>query len=189
MDKHTANAESLSAMIEKKFGYPAVIKPHDQGSTVGLSICKSSSEVAEALRLAFQYSDKILVEDFIEGYEMTVGILENKALPVIEIRPKHGLYDYECKYTSGMSEYIVPAEIPSEAAKLMQEEALLAFSALGCEVYGRVDFRVDKNYKPYCLEVNTLPGMTSTSLVPKMAKALDIPFEDLIDRIINLSLK
>ncbi len=186
--KGTSDTVSLIKTVKHKFSFPCVIKPNDQGSTVGLSICKSESELPAAVDLAFSYSDKILVEEYIPGHEMTVGILENKALPVLEIKPKHDLYDYECKYTSGMSEYVVPAEIPAEAAKKLQEEALLAFNSLGCSVYGRVDFRMDKNYNPYCLEVNTLPGMTSTSLVPKMAKAIGISFDELIDRIIRLSL-
>jgi D-alanine-D-alanine ligase len=173
VSKNSANADSMVKMIGSKFGFPCIIKPNDQGSTVGLTVCNSADDVAPAMELGFAYSDKLLVEDFIEGYEMTVGILEDKALPVLEIKPKHKLYDYECKYTSGMSEYIIPADIPSEAAKYMQKEALLAFKALGCSIYGRIDFRVDQNYKPYCLEANTLPGMTSTSLVPKMAKATE----------------
>jgi D-alanine-D-alanine ligase len=188
LNKNSVNPDSVTELINSKFGFPAVIKPNDQGSTVGLSVCKSPSEVAKAVELAFEFSDKVLIERFIAGYEMTVGILENKALPVLQIKPKHDLYDYECKYTSGMSEYIVPADIPAEAAKKMQEQALLAFTSLECDAYSRVDFRVDEDYNPYCLEVNTLPGMTSTSLVPKMAKAVGIQFEDLIDRIIRLSL-
>jgi D-alanine-D-alanine ligase len=188
-NKNSVDPEAVSQMIKKGFGFPCVLKPNDQGSTVGLSVCKSIDEVPGAVELALKYSEKLLVERFIEGYEMTVGIIENKALPVLQIKPKHDLYDYECKYTSGMSEYIVPADIPSEVSKRLQEEALLAFSSLECEVYGRVDFRVDRNFNPYCLEVNTLPGMTSTSLVPKMAKAVGLSFEDLIDRIIRLSLQ
>ena len=174
--------------INKEFGFPAVIKPNDQGSTVGLTVCKDPHGVEAALELSFQFSDKALLEEYIDGREVTVGILENKALPVLEIKPKSGLYDYESKYTSGMSEYIVPADIPEEAAEKMQHQAMLAFSALGCEVYGRVDFRMDNNFKTYCLEVNTLPGMTATSLVPKMAKVVGISFEQLIERIIRLSL-
>jgi D-alanine-D-alanine ligase len=189
LNKGSVNSDSVVIMIDNSFGFPCVIKPNDQGSTVGLTICKTPADIPQAVELALKYSDKILIERFIDGYELTVGILENKALPVLEIKPKHDLYDYECKYTSGMSEYIVPADIPSGAAKILQEQALLAFNSLGCEVYGRVDFRLDRDYKPYCLEVNTLPGMTSTSLVPKMAKAVGISFEDLIDRIIRLSLQ
>jgi D-alanine-D-alanine ligase len=187
LNKDTFANDSVQKMIADSFGYPCIIKPNDQGSTVGLSVCKAPGDVNDALELAVKYSEKVLLERFIAGYEMTVGIFENKALPVLEIKPKHDLYDYECKYTSGMSEYIVPAEIPSDAAKKLQEQAMQAFSALGCEAYGRVDFRVDKDYNPFCLEVNTLPGMTSTSLVPKMAKAVGISFEDLVDRIVRMS--
>ncbi len=140
------------------------------------------------MKLAREFSNKVLIEEFIEGHEITVGILDNKALPVLEIKPKHGIYDYECKYTSGMSVYEVPANIPEWVQLELQSQSLRAFEALGCSVYGRMDFRLSSDYKTYCLEVNTLPGMTSTSLVPKMAKADGISFEELIDRIIKLSL-
>lgn len=185
--KNSDDINAVVKMIDNQFGFPAVIKPNDEGSTVGLTICQNSSQVENALKLSFEYSDKSIIEEYIPGREMTVAILENKALPVLEIKPKHGIYDYECKYTSGMSEYIVPAEIPKETAERLQSQALLAFNALGCETYARIDFRLDNNLEPYCLEVNSLPGMTSTSLVPKMAKAVGISFEQLIDRIIRLS--
>ncbi len=188
IDRKSANPEAVAEMIKKEFNFPAVIKPNDQGSTVGLTVCKDSSAVKEALSLSFQFSNRTIIEKYIPGRELTVAVLENKALPVLEIKPKNGLYDYESKYTSGMSEYIVPADIPKEAARKMQEQSLLAFNALGCETYGRVDFRMDDNYESWCLEVNTLPGMTSLSLVPKMAAAVGISFEQLIDRIIRLSL-
>ena len=185
---NSINPYDVVKMIENDFGFPAVIKPNDQGSTVGLTICENSSQVKNALKLSFQYSDKTIVEEYIAGREITVAVLEDKALPVLEIKPKHGIYDYECKYTSGMSEYIVPADIPKNTAEKFQSQALLAFKALGCEVYGRVDFRMNNNLEPYCLEVNTLPGTTSLSLVPKMAKAVGISFEQLVERIIHLSL-
>src|SRR5690606_20426971 len=119
--------------------------------------------------------------------ELTVAVIENEVLPVLEIKPKHDLYDYECKYTSGMSEYIVPAELSKEISDKLKSQALLAFNSLGCEVYSRIDFRLSPDSNIYCLEVNTLPGMTSTSLVPKMAKAMGITFEELIERIIKAS--
>jgi D-alanine-D-alanine ligase len=175
-------------MIKKNLGYPCVIKPNDQGSTVGLTICNDESRVISAINLALQFSDIALIEEYIDGHEITVGIIEDTALPALEIKPKHELYDYECKYTSGMSEYIVPADIPKDVFEKLQLEALLAFKSLGCEGYGRIDFRVNSKWEIYCLEINTLPGMTSTSLVPKMAKAVGITFEELIDRIIKLSL-
>ena len=179
----------LKKKIKDGFGYPCVIKPNDQGSTVGLTICKSEADISNSLKLAFRYSEKVLIEEYIAGHEVTVAVLEDKPLPVLEIKPKHGVYDYECKYTSGMSEYEVPANLPEWIQQELQTQALRAFKALGCSVYGRMDFRLSKDFKTYCLEVNTLPGMTSTSLVPKMAKAVGISFEDLIDRIIKLSLK
>jgi len=184
----SANTAAVTKMIENEFGFPAVIKPNDQGSTVGLTICNDPSQVKDAIELSFRYSDKTLIEEYIPGREMTVAIVDNKALPVLEIKPKHGIYDYECKYTKGMSEYFVPAEISKETAERLQSQALLAFNALSCKTYGRIDFRVDYNFEPFCLEANTLPGMTSTSLVPKMAQAAGINFEQLIERIIRLSL-
>jgi len=175
-------------MIKNSFGFPCVIKPNDQGSTVGLTICRKEAEVKDAVELALQYSDKALIEEYIPGHEITVGILENNALPVLKIKPKHGLYDYECKYTSGMSEYEVPANLPKQVYDKLQSQALLAFNSLRCESYARIDFRLSERNETYCLEVNTLPGMTSTSLVPKMAKAVGMTFEQLIERIISLSL-
>ncbi len=182
------NENDIKEQIQNNIGYPCVIKPNDQGSTVGLTICKSDSEIPDAVKLAMKFSNKVLIEEFIEGHELTVGILEDKAFPVLEIKPKHGIYDYECKYTSGMSEYEVPAKLPDSVCAKLQSDSIKAFKSLGCSVYGRIDFRVSNDYETYCLEANTLPGMTSTSLVPKMAKAAGISFEVLIDRIIKLSI-
>jgi D-alanine-D-alanine ligase len=119
---------------------------------------------------------------------MTAAILDDEALPVLEIIPKSGFYDYKSKYTSGMSEYIVPADIPEDVYKKLQEQALTAFKSLRCKVYARVDFRLSEDNIPYCLEVNTLPGMTATSLVPKMASEVGISFNELIERIIRKSI-
>ena len=174
--------------IDNEMGFPCIIKPNDQGSTVGLKLVKDKSEVEEAIKAALQFSNKALIEKYIHGRELTVAILINKALPVLEIVPKSGLYDYHSKYTSGMSEYIVPAKILEEVAKKAQQQALLAFHSLGCEGYERVDFRLSNDNELYCLEVNTLPGMTPLSLVPKAAKAVGISFEELIKRIIEQAL-
>lgn len=178
----------VSDKIKKFFGYPCVIKPNDQGSTVGLTICRGESEVEKSIKLARQFSYKVLIEKYIQGREVTVGILGQQTLPVLEIVPKHGLYDYEAKYTEGMSEYIVPADIPEDVAHHLQHQALLAFNSVNCSNYARVDFRLTNDNKNYCLEVNTLPGMTSHSLIPKMAKAVGISFNELIERIINYEL-
>jgi D-alanine-D-alanine ligase len=174
--------------IKQRFGFPCIIKANDQGSTVGLKIVQDESEVEEGIVIAQQYSSKALIEKYIPGRELTVAILLSEALPVLEIVPKSGFYDYKHKYTSGMSEYIVPANIPDEVAKKAQQQALTAFQALGCEGYARVDFRMNNQNELYCLEVNTLPGMTATSLVPKAAKAVGISFEELIKRIIQQAL-
>lgn len=181
-------SEDVAIKIENELGYPAIIKPNDQGSTVGLSICRNKNDVKQALSLAKDYSEKILVEEFIPGRELTVGVLGDEVLPVLEIKPKHEIYDYECKYTSGMSEYIVPADIPENIANELQKVSLVAFKSLECEGYARIDFRLSAENKFYLLEINTLPGMTSLSLVPKMAKAIGMSFEQLIDKIIQLSL-
>lgn len=188
VDKNNVDVDSIKLKIETEFGYPCVMKPNDQGSTVGLTICKNEDDVEKGLALSFQFSEKTVVEKYIAGREVTVAVIEGSPLPVLEIKPQHGLYDYECKYTSGMSIYEVPAQLSEDVALKLQQQALAAFNSLGCKTYARVDFRLAEDNTPYCLEVNTLPGMTSTSLVPKMAKAVGISFEELIDKIIRLSL-
>ncbi|MCU7495915.1 MAG: D-alanine--D-alanine ligase [Ignavibacteria bacterium] len=174
--------------VEKLLGYPCIIKPNEGGSTIGLTVCNNESEIDDAVKLALKYSESAVVEEFIPGHEVAVGVLDKMALPVLEIRPKHGHYDYECKYTHGMSEYIVPAEFSEEISEKLQEQAILAFKAAGCKGYGRLDFRLTDDGRMYCLEVNTLPGMTDTSLVPKMAKAMGMSFKELLEKIITLSL-
>ena len=189
VEKNSSDTEKIKKDIDEKIGYPCIIKPNDEGSTVGLTVCKNVDAIDEGLRMSFKYSEKTIIEEFIEGRELTVTILDNTALPVLEIKPISGLYDYQSKYTKGMSEYFVPADVPVDVAQSLQKDSLTAFNALGCRVYGRIDFRLNKSNQFFCLEVNTLPGMTSTSLVPKMAKAVGISFEELIDRIIKLSLQ
>lgn len=174
--------------IKQRFGFPCIIKANDQGSTVGLKFVQDESGVEEGIAIAQQYSNKALIEKYIPGRELTVAVLIDEALPVLEIIPKSGFYDYEHKYTSGMSQYIVPAKIPDDVAKKAQQQALNAFNALGCEGYARVDFRLNNQNELFCLEVNTLPGMTPLSLVPKAAKAVGISFEELIRRIIQQTL-
>lgn len=178
----------LDNKIISQIKYPCIVKPNDQGSTIGLTKCNSKIDLEEALNLGFQFSNSLLVEEFIDGREITVGILNNLTLPVLEIIPQKELYDYECKYSDGMSNYIVPAVISKELERDLRIQAKLAFDSLGCSNYARVDFRIDKNNKPFCLEVNSLPGMTSHSLLPKMAEAQGINFEKLIEMIINSAL-
>ncbi len=175
--------------IPEGYYIPCVVKPNDEGSTVGLTIVKEKKNFVQALNKAFEYSDKVLIEQYISGREITVAVLDNKAYPVIEVIPKNGFYDYEHKYTKGMTEYVCPAEIPDEISIKAKEYALLAHKALGCSVYSRVDFILDSNGKLFCLEVNTLPGMTELSLVPKSVAIEGIEFDDLIKMILELSLE
>ncbi|MCK9209485.1 MAG: D-alanine--D-alanine ligase [Ignavibacteriaceae bacterium] len=180
--------ETILQKIKNDFKFPLIVKPNDQGSTFGLTVCEKEEDIKDALVLSFKYSDKTLIEEFIPGRELTVGILADEVFPVLEIRPKHKLYDYECKYTKGMSEYIVPAELPEQLAEQIKEQAQRAFISLGCRGYARVDFRLNDGGKFYCLEVNSLPGMTATSLLPKAAKAVGISFTQLVEKIVNLAL-
>ena len=167
---------------------PFVVKPNDQGSTVGLTIVHNESEIVPAIIEAFAHGVLVMVEEYIHGRELTVTVLGDKAYPIVEIRPSHELYDYECKYTPGMSQYICPAEIPEKLTKSIQHDTELIFKALGCDVYARADYLLDENGQYYFLEMNTLPGMTSTSLVPKSVKVTGISFDELIKKIIELSL-
>ena len=178
--------EKTNQKIKESFGYPCIVKPNNQGSTIGLSFCNSSEELDSAIELAGKYSKKIIIEEYINGVEIAVGILGDLELPLCKITPKNLLYDYECKYTDGMSEYEVPAKISEELTAFLKEQARLAYKAVECESYGRVDFLVRRtDNKPFCLEVNTLPGMTSHSLVPKMAKAGGLSFEQMVSFIIE----
>ena len=187
--KGSENIDKLKKAISEKIYYPCVIKPNDQGSAIGLTICKDEKDIGPALEIAFKYSNDILIESYIDGYELTVGILDGLSLPPLEIKPKHDFYDYECKYTKGMSEYEVPANFPNDVLEELKLQALAAYKSIDCKSYGRIDFRVDKDHNVYCLEVNTLPGMTSTSLLPKTAKAAGISFEELVHRIVKNSLQ
>jgi len=164
--------------------FPLVIKPNDQGSTVGLTVVHDESELGPALNLAYNYSSSVMVEQFIEGRELTVTLIGGKALPVCEIIPSHELYDYECKYTSGMSKYVCPADIDLDLTKRVQEITERLFDVLKCRHYSRADFRLDDEDNLWFLEMNTLPGMTDTSLAPMAAKAAGFSFNDLIDCIV-----
>jgi D-alanine-D-alanine ligase len=176
--------EHIITRIDTLFGYPAVIKPGNQGSAVGLTIVQSGDRIEEALTYAWKYSERVLIEAYIPGRELTVAILGDKPLPVIEIRPREGFYDYRNKYTPGRTEYLVPAPIDEATTWKLQEIALKAFTILGCRGFGRIDFRLSPHGEPYCLEVNTIPGMTDTSLVPKAARAVGIDYPELCETIV-----
>lgn len=175
--------------INNVIGYPCVVKPNSEGSTVGLTIVDSEEELDAAVDLAFTYDDEILIEKYIAGKEITCSIVGNDVLPLIEIKPSHDLYDYECKYTKGLTEYICPTELNKEITESIQKTSLDVYKLLKCRHYGRVDFRLDNDEKHWFLEVNTLPGMTDTSLVPKAAKAVGMSFKELIRSIIEQAIK
>ena len=188
----TPASEVITAEQMPSIPVPCVIKPPCEGSSVGVQIVKTAEELAPAVAEAGKYGKDLLVEEFIEGKELTVAIFNGKALPVIHICPRSGFYDMNNKYPSlyggAGSDYICPADISPEETKAVQEAALAAYNALCVEVYGRVDVLLTADGKPYVLEINTIPGMTSASLFPKAAKAVGISFGELCTQIAEISL-
>ena len=172
------------------FDLPVVVKPAREGSSVGVSIVREAAQWGPALEVAFTHDEVVLVEQFIKGREIQVGVLDDRAIGTIEIVPKNEFYDYEAKYTAGMAEHICPAPLsPDLTAKVMAAGAK-AHSALGCSGYSRVDFLVTESGECYLLEVNTLPGMTALSLLPEIAQSAGITFPELVERIaLSASLK
>ena len=175
--------------VRTALGFPVIVKPSKQGSTVGLSIVKTPEELQPAIDEAFVHDDEVMIEQFIAGRELTVGILGDVALPVGEIIAKHEIYDYECKYTPGMAVEEFPARLTDEETRTVQTQAKRAFDALKLRGYARIDFRMATDGKFFCLEANTLPGMTQTSLIPQAAAAAGISFPELCDRIVQLALE
>ncbi len=181
-------APQPAALVEQSLGLPVVVKPSKQGSTVGLSVVRDISQLDAAVAEAFKYDDEVMIERFVAGRELTVGVLGDDALPVGEIKPMKELYDYECKYTAGMAIEEFPANLSPSATNKLQEQSLRAFRALKLRGYARLDFRLDARGECFCLEANTLPGMTATSLIPQGAAAAGIEFEDLCERIVQLAI-
>lgn len=168
---------------------PLVFKPNQEGSTVGLTIVERPEQIAEAFALAGRYDRQVLVEDFIPGRELTVAMLGPEPLPVVEIVPQHGIYDYECKYTPGMSRYDAPADLPEGIAQQLQDLSRRAYEVLGCSGVARIDFRLDPENRSYCLEANTVPGMTPTSLVPMAARAAGMTYDDVVRRMVEMAIE
>jgi D-alanine-D-alanine ligase len=195
LSKDDFNSNDLPETVRKLAespGFPMVVKPCREGSTIGLSVITKEEDVEGALREAFRYDDELLIEQFINGREVTVGILGNRdpiALPTLEVISKKELYDFEAKYTPGMSEHIIPARFPEEQRKNMQKLALCAHQALNCRGFSRVDLIVTPDGFSYVLEVNTIPGMTGVSLYPDAARAAGIEFADLVSRLVELALE
>jgi D-alanine-D-alanine ligase len=173
------------AGIEAIGGLPVVVKPNDQGSTIGLTVVESERGLSAAFAEARKYSDEIVVERYIPGRELTVSVLGEEALPVVEIIPEGGLYDYTRKYVKGASRYEVPAPLAGGVTAAARGIGLRAFQALGCRGFGRVDMRLSPDDEIFCLEVNTVPGMTDTSLVPMAAGAVGVSFDGLVEKILD----
>lgn len=175
--------------VKDKLFIPAVVKPASGGSSVGVTIVNSESELKDAISQAKSYDNVVIVEEYIKGREFSIGIIGGNALPIIEIIPKKGFYDYKNKYQKGLTEEICPANLDEKTTIVMQKEAEKVYKALGLEVYSRIDFILSNSNIPYCLEANTLPGMTPTSLLPQEAAKIGLNYEDLCEKIIELSLE
>jgi D-alanine-D-alanine ligase len=173
--------------VERALGFPVVVKPSKEGSTVGLTVVKQPAQLRGAIAEAALYDDEVMVEQFVPGRELTVGVLGDHAMPVGEIIPKHEIYDYECKYTAGMAVEEFPAKLSPALTAEAQRLALLAFRALKLDGCARIDFRMTAAGELFCLEANTLPGMTATSLIPQAAVAEGMDFSTLCQRIVALA--
>jgi len=180
-------APVAAADVTTALGWPVVVKPSRMGSSVGMTLVPNARGLDAAVALAREYDVEVMAEQFIRGRELTVGILGDVPLPVGEIIPKHELFDYECKYTPGMSEEIFPANLDTTLTRQLQEMALAAHRALKLGGYSRIDFRLSPEGDIFCLEANTLPGMTRTSLLPQAARAAGIEFPELCERICRLA--
>lgn len=185
-EKHEEISDETITKIENEIGYPNVVKPCSCGSSVGVSIVYDREQLHAAFGFAKEYEGLILVEKMIVGRELSVGVLDGKALPPVEIIPKAGFYDYKNKYQSGMTEEICPAKLTEAELKEVGRLAVLAHNTLRLGAYSRVDFILCKDGTPVCLEANTLPGMTPNSLFPQMASAVGIEYDDLCDELVRL---
>ena len=169
-------------------GFPCVVKPAAEGSSIGVAIVREKNDFGKAMDNAFLFGSRLIVEPFIEGKEVHIGILNGKVLGGVEVRPAGGFYSYEAKYTAGLTEYILPPELDHGVYERAKATALSAYTALGCKGAARVDLRIDVHGNPYVLEVNTIPGMTETSLLPKIARLARVDFLQLIEEIIREAL-
>jgi len=168
--------------------YPAVVKPAGQGSSIGVTCITHWRQLSPAILKAFRYDDTVLVEEYIKGREITVSVLDGAALPVVAIVPKKSFFDFQAKYEKGMTDYIVPAPVEAALAERAQQDAVTAYDALGCRHLARVDMILDKDGRPVILELNTVPGMTETSLLPKAARAAGLDFPSLCTKIVEMAL-
>ena len=182
LDAQSNTVEAFVKTFDLKF--PVIVKPSREGSTLGIEIVQDKANLSDALRRGLKYDHRLLVESFIKGVEVTVAILNGKPLPIIEVVPQSGFYDFEAKYTQGKTEYLIPARISATMVTQLQAYSLKSYYKLGCEGVARADFIIHEA-TPYFLEINTLPGMTATSLVPKAAFAMGMSFEALVESILE----
>lgn len=188
--KHTVIDKSRFNEIDYgKIDIPVVVKPHLEGSSIGLSVVKDRSSLRAAIEEAFKYGDRVMLEEYIDGRELTVGILNDEALPVIEIVPKDKVYDYNAKYKDSATKYLVPAPIPEDLSERARALGVMAHKALGCKSFSRVDMMLAPSGDIFVLEVNTIPGMTERSLLPKAAQATGLRFSSLCVKILEGALK
>ena len=169
-----------------EFSFPLIIKPNDGGSTIGLYFIDNKKKFSDSVMSAFNQSDTLMVEQYFKGREISVPIIDGQVLPIIEIKASNFLYDYESKYQSNKTKYEVPAKIDSKLERIISNKALLLYNKIGCKHYSRIDFLLN-NDKYYLLEINTLPGLTSTSLLPKSANHIGMSYPKLIKKIIDLA--
>ncbi len=182
-------AQASKKLSDLGLEYPVVVKPCCGGSSIGVTIASDDAEYEAALKEAFRWEDELIIEEFVQGREFSCGVIEGKALPVIEIAPLQGFYDYKNKYKAGSAVETCPADLPEEVSNEMRHYAEAVARAIGLNTYSRSDFLIGKNGKMYCLEANTLPGMTPTSLLPQEAAAVGMNFNELCEKIIEISLK
>jgi len=171
--------------VASRLGLPLMVKPANEGSSIGMSKVRKAADLPAAYALAAKYDTLVIAETFVEGVELTAGVLGDMALPLIRLETPRDFYDYEAKYVAADTRYVIPCGLPPDSERVIQDEALRAFKALGCAGWGRVDLMLDHSGRPYFLEVNTSPGMTDHSLVPMAARHAGMSFEDLCVRILE----
>ena len=182
-----ARRGATSGLGLESLSYPLVVKPLNQGSSLGVTVVRNAAELPTALAVAGQYGAQVLVEEFVPGRELTVGILGEEPLPIVEIRPSHPFFDFAAKYTTGLTEYVVPAPLAPETAHTVQAAALAAHRALGCRHLSRADLILGRGDVPVLLEVNTIPGFTPTSLLPKAAAGVGLSYEDVCEQLVMMA--
>ncbi len=186
--RESFGAMNIDRFLTRGFELPWVVKPATEGSSVGVSIVRDGGEVAKACQSAFSYGSRVIIEKYIKGREIQIGIIGDRALGGVEVVPSEEFYNYEAKYTAGRTRYILPPGVDDKSYDLLKEVALRAHTALGCSGATRVDLILDESNSPYVLEVNTIPGMTETSLLPKIAKLSGMGFQDLVEEMVRRAL-